>query len=226
MKFLFLVANWKSYKTKAEALEWVSAVHNASFNVINFANKEVILCPPFPLLNPIHEYMLELGSNDKLVLRLGSQNISPFDEGAYTGEVSGRVLQEFCAYSIIGHSERRQYFNETDELLEKKVNIAKQFNITPVFCIQGKETVIPKGISIVAYEPVWAIGSGKPDTPEDANAVAQFTKEQHGVNYVLYGGSVTFDNVKSFTSMEYIDGVLVGGASRDADNFIQIVKNA
>jgi triosephosphate isomerase len=223
MKFIFIVANWKSYKTQNEALAWLQAVHSST---ISAENKEIVVCPPLPLLSPLLEYKIELGTNDRLLIRLGAQNISPFDEGAYTGEVSGRLLQEFCAYSIIGHSERRQNFSETDEMLEKKVAMAKKYNITPIFCVQGKETIVPQGISIVAYEPVSAIGTGNPDTPGNAEAVAKYLKEQHAVNYVLYGGSVNADNVGSFTAMEHVDGVLVGGASLDPEKFIQIIKNA
>jgi triosephosphate isomerase len=223
MKFIFIVANWKSYKIQSEAYEWFESIYSST---VSAENKEVIICPPFPLLSPIFDLKVDLSANNRLLIRLGSQNISPFDEGAYTGEVSGRVLQEFCAYSIIGHSERRQNFNETDEILGKKVEIAKKYNITPIYCVQGKETFIPSGISIAAYEPVSAIGTGNPDTPENAEDVAKYIKEKNSVNYVLYVGSVNAENVKSFTAMEHIDGVLVGGASLDVNKFIEIIKNA
>lgn len=223
MKFILIVANWKSHKIQSEAIEWLRTIY---LSPISAENKEVIVCPPFPLLALLFEYKTELSLTGKHHVSLGSQNISSNEEGAYTGEVSGRLLQEFCTYSIIGHSERRQNFSETDEILEKKVVIAKQYNITPIFCVQGKETKVPKGVSIVAYEPFFAIGTGNPDTPQDAEDVAKFVKEKYGVRYVLYGGSVSPKDVYSFTAMEHIDGVLVGGASLDPEKFIQIIKNA
>ncbi len=225
MKKLFIVANWKSYKTQKEAMEWLNLLGKADFSQYEIKDKEVILCPPFPLLPLLHDLITNSFSNSDLLLRLGCQNISEFEEGAYTGEVSAKLISEFCHYAIIGHSERRTNFNEADDMLSRKVTISNRYNITPIFCIQGKETIIPEGVDIVAYEPISAIGTGRPDDPSDAEEVARYVKENHKVNTVLYGGSVDENDVKLFTSLPNIAGVLVGGASRDADRFSKIIKN-
>lgn len=218
MKHLFIVANWKSNKTAKEAEDWLNELKNANVDVVN---KETIICPPFIPLYKLNSVIKELN----LPIKLGAQDISPFDEGAYTGEVNGKQIKEFTDYVIIGHSERRQNFKETDEMLIKKVQMAQKYLLTPIFCIQDQDTFVPEGVKIVAYEPVAAIGTGNPDTPENAEKVAKAVKEK-GVQFVLYGGSVNTQNVSSFTSMESIGGVLVGNASLDAKEFAKIIQNA
>jgi triosephosphate isomerase len=226
MKKLFIIANWKSNKTVAEAKEWLTEISNftlsgtGKFEISN--EKEVIVCPSFTALALVTEY----SQQKALPLKIGSQNISPFEEGAYTGEVNAKQIAEFVHYTIIGHSERRAHFFEDEAMLAKKVSQALANNLTPIFCVQSAETSVPQGVTMVAYEPVFAIGSGHPDTPESADHVAGQIKEKYKVPFVLYGGSVTEDNVHSFTTMEHIDGVLVGGASLDAEKFIGIIKNA
>jgi triosephosphate isomerase (TIM) len=154
-------------------------------------------------------------------------DISPFDEGAYTGEINGNQIREFADYVIIGHSERRKNFAETDEMLSQKVQRAIECSLTPIFCVQGSDTPIPDGVTLVAYEPIFAIGTGNPDTPENAEAVIKTIKEKNpSVKYVLYGGSVTPEGVGGFTQKPLIDGVLVGGASLLSDKFVQIIKNS
>lgn len=212
----FIVANWKANKTSLEAKEWLQEISNN-------ANKEIIVCPPLTLLSD----MKSLIANYQLPITLGVQDISAFDEGAYTGEVNGKQIKEFADYVIIGHSERRQNFKETDEMLVKKVQMAQKYLLTPIFCIQDQNTFIPEGVKIIAYEPVGAIGTGNPDTPENADKTAQIIKDTHkNVMFVLYGGSVTSTNVSSFTKMPSIDGVLVGGASLDASEFGKIIQYA
>lgn len=226
MKKIFIVANWKSFKTQSEAVEWFSRLSKNDFSISETENKNIILCPPFPLLPTMYDLIARSLDQNNLQLRLGCQNISAYGEGAYTGEVSARLLSEFCSYAIIGHSERRKNFEETDAVLSKKVAIAKQYNIIPIFCIQGKETIIPEGVDIVAYEPISAIGTGHPDDPSDAEETAKYVKEKYKIETVLYGGSVDENDVASFTNLSNIDGVLVGGASREADKFSRIIKNA
>jgi triosephosphate isomerase (TIM) len=221
MKKLFIVANWKANKTSTEAAEWFRTINNSQFT-FNTDEKEVIVCPPFTLLSTLQSYIEE----HKLPFKVGGENISPFDEGAYTGEESAKQIKEFADYVILGHSERRKNFAETDAVIEQKVVKAREANLTPIFCVQGMDTPIPQGVKIVAYEPIGAIGTGHPDTPTDAEKVAKYIKEEKGVQFVLYGGSVTEENVNSFTQMPSIDGVLVGGASLDAEKFMQIVENA
>ncbi|MBI4999758.1 triosephosphate isomerase [Candidatus Gottesmanbacteria bacterium] len=229
MKNLFIVANWKSNKTVKKAEEWIKEMAKRakarSFGIGKWqmANGlEVILCPPFTLL-----YYLKLQvTSYKLQVKLGAQDISPFPEGKYTGAVSARMLKELVDYVIIGHSERRKYFRETEQILENKVREALDFNLLPIFCVQEKTTVVPEGVKIVAYEPPSAIGTGNPDTPENGNKIAFSFKERLGrETVVLYGGSVTSENVKGFCQQENLSGVLVGGASLDPKEFFEIVKN-
>lgn len=227
MKKIYIIANWKSNKTILQAGEWFQTLNNLLASrrsgqlTINKEKKEVIVCPPFTLL----PFVKELIVNSQLSA-IGAQNISPFNEGAYTGEINAKQIKEFADYVIIGHSERRKYFNETDEILEKKVKMALKHNLAPIFCTQGVNTKIPQNAEIVAYEPVFAIGTGNPDTPENADQVAKQIKEKNRIQYVLYGGSVTSDNVKNFIDMPNIDGVLVGGASLDAQEFYKIIQKA
>lgn len=221
MKKTIIVANWKSNKTESEAGEWLQSIQNSEFGVQN-EEKEIIVCPPFTLLPILKSYFL----NHKSPIRLGAQNISSFDEGAYTGEINGKQIKEFADYVIIGHSERRKNFGETDEMLFNKCKFAKGNGLKIIYCVQGKETKIPENVDAVAYEPVNAIGTGNPDTPESAENVGAYFKTTFRVPVVLYGGSVTAANVNSFTKMPNIDGVLVGKASLDPLEFLQIIRNA
>ena len=210
----FIIANWKSNKTELEAKEWFTEISN-------IGTKEIIICPSFTLLPIVKSSIIDY----ELPFKVGAQDISSFDEGSSTGEVNGRQIKEFADYVIIGHSERRS-LGETDEKFKKKVLMAEKYNLTPIFCIQNENTQIPDGVVIAAYEPIFAIGTGNADTPENADNIAKMVKEQKGVQYVLYGGSVTSGNVKSFTQMPSIDGVLVGGASLDFLEFSKIIKVA
>jgi triosephosphate isomerase (TIM) len=221
MKKLFIIANWKSNKTTEEANDWLQQLANLGLH--EEKSKEVIVCAPFTLLSLLKAYKDEV----TLPVAFGSEDVSPFEEGAFTGEVSANEVKEFADYAIIGHSERRKLFNEDDELLTKKVNMALKSMLTPIFCVQDENTFIPEGVTLVAYEPVFAIGSGIPDTPENAEKVIKKIKEKNEkVQFVLYGGSVSPDNINSFTQSPSIDGVLVGGASLDAQKFIQIIQNS
>lgn len=222
MKKLYIVANWKANKTVSEATEWFQKVISYKSQVISSENKEIIVCPPFTLLPLMRDFIKQHG----LQIHLGAQDVSPFGTGAYTGEVAAEQLKDLAHYVIIGHSERRKNFHDDDEVIAKKVAMTNEAGLTPLLCVQGKETPVPQGVQIVAYEPVFAIGTGNPDTPENADTVAKEIKENHNVESVLYGGSVTAENVAGFTHQEHIDGVLVGGASLDTSEFINIVQNA
>lgn len=221
MKKLFIIANWKSNKTETEAKQWF-----AEFSIFNFQfsneEKEIILCPSFTLLSGIKSLII----SNKLSIKLGAQNVSSFENGAYTGEVNSEQIKDFVDYVIIGHSERRENFLETDEIISRKVEMAKKHNLIPIFCVQAEKTNIPEGVKIVAYEPVFAIGTGNPDTPGNADKIAAKIKEKNKIDYVLYGGSVNATNVHSFTQMPNINGVLVGGSSLDPKEFLEIIKNA
>lgn len=222
MKKQFIVGNWKSNKTVEETQEWftdfVLALHEVGHNT----EKTIVLCAPFPLL-PLCKQ--KIGENH-ISLFLGAQDVSPFGDGAYTGAVDAHLLKDFVQYTIIGHSERRKYFFETEEILEKKVAMAKAYGIEPIYCVSEKDMAIPSGVNIVAFEPLTAIGSGHPDSPENAGEVARFLKEKNSVSYVLYGGSVTAANVHEFTQQASIDGVLPGGASLSPSEFASLIHHA
>ncbi|MCL6096796.1 MAG: triose-phosphate isomerase [Patescibacteria group bacterium] len=221
MKDLLIAANLKSYKTEIEAKEWLEAFGKIKEFEQNLEGKKILICPPFTLLSLFHSYVLD----NNLPAKVGAQNASPFDEGAYTGEINAKQIKDFADFVLIGHSERRNNFNEKDAELSKKTELSLKYGLKPIFLVQGDSNLIPQGVKIVAYEPIFAIGSQTPDTPENADSVSVKIKSKN-VEKVLYGGSVTSQNVKSFTGMENIDGVLVGGASLDAEEFIKIIHNA
>ncbi len=215
MKQVLIAGNWKSNKTTTEAIEWL---HN--FKIETTA--QVVLFVPFTLLYPLKQEIARL----RLPIELGAQDVSPFGDGAYTGEVNARQIKELADWVIIGHSERRGHFGETDELLAKKVAQAKDAGLKIIYCVSNDATIVPAGVDTVAYEPVWAIGTGKSDTPENASRVVAAIKAKTQASSVIYGGSVTPENVASFVSEEAIDGVLPGGASLNAETFSQLIQRA
>ncbi len=217
-KNTWIIANWKSNMSIAEALEWISKVGP---EIPKQGNLKVVVCPTFSALSEV-EKAIQVGNYPLLV---GAQNISPFGIGAYTGEENAQTLSQFIDLTIIGHSERRENFKETDEMITNKVKQAIENNIIPLVCVQNSDALIPKECNLVAYEPVFAIGTGNPDTPENADKIAGVLKERYTQNLeVIYGGSVNADNVRGFITQENIDGVLVGNASLGAEGFIRIVK--
>lgn len=216
-KSRWIVANFKAHKTIAESLEWVSQVGP---HLENREDVKVVVCPNFLDLEEVKKAVLVGNFN----LMVGSQDISPFPEGAYTGEEAASILKEIVDVAIIGHSERRQNFGETDEMVAQKAKQAKENNIIPLVCVQDATTPIPEGCDLVAYEPIFAIGTGQPDTPTNANEVSGQIHETNPDVAVLYGGSVTDENAKAFLDQENIDGLLIGGASLDAEKFVKIIQ--
>lgn len=217
-KPIWIVANWKSNKTISEALDWIKHVGP---QLPRQDNLKIAVCPTFSCLSAVAEII----KNNNFPIMVGSQDLSPFDPGAYTGEESAGLLTGLISLAILGHSERRQNFGETDEMIAKKAQQAKENNIIPLVCIQGADTPIPGGCQLAAFEPVFAIGTGNPDTPQNASKTAAILKEKRGSELaVLYGGSVNSDNVKNFISQKNINGVLVGKTSLDAREFIRICK--
>jgi len=243
-----MAGNWKMYKTPAETIAFFQ-----KFRPLVAASEhcEVVICPPFTDLAAAVD--AAQGTN----IRIGAQNIGWAREGAFTGEISGPMIQAAGAtHVVIGHSERRQYFGETDETVLKRTQAALEFGLTPIVCVGERleqresgntEAVLvaqfQKGIGglgaplfariVIAYEPVWAIGTGKTATPEiaaDAHRViraqarAKFGKEAGDAIRILYGGSVKPDNTRSLMAQPEIDGVLVGGASLDPVSFASIVN--
>lgn len=219
MKHALIIGNWKSHKNVSEVRKWfrdLAAALSAS------DMSEVILCPSYQLLPLCQEEIQKY----QLPWKLGAQNVSPFPAGKHTGEVNAAQVKDFAHYVLIGHSERRSEFNETDEILFEKVKRVREVGLTPVFFVQGKQTPIPEGIGIVAYEPIFAIGTGHPDTPEDAEKVAYYFKSVRHVPTVLYGGSVDDTNVALFMSCSSLDGIVPGTASLDPEVFAHLIHNA
>jgi triosephosphate isomerase len=221
MKHLFIAGNWKSNKTTTEAIEWLQKfkIQNSKFKMEYVT---VVVCIPFTILSIFRYHIQQL----KLPIQLGAQDVSPYPDGAYTGAVSARQLKELCDWVIIGHSERRKYFRETDIVLAQKVDQAKDAGLKIIYCVPDENVIVPQGVDVIAYEPIWAIGTGKTDTPENASTVIETIKKKTGVTSVIYGGSVTPENVASFVTQPAIDGVLSGGASLDPEKFYRLIESA
>jgi len=244
----FIAGNWKMNKTVGEALDLIRELKRA---IIGVKEVEVAVAPPFTALYAVHKEIE--GSS----IRLAAQNIYWEEKGAFTGEISPLMLKEVgCQYVIIGHSERRQFFGESDESVNRRIKAALAQGLKVIFCIGEtlREREEAKTFSLIerqmsggleglgdkelrnmtmAYEPVWAIGTGKTATPEQAEEVHQFIREKveklysrevSGEIRIQYGGSVTPDNIEGLMNQPNIDGALVGGASLKAENFSKIVR--
>jgi len=245
-----IAGNWKMNKTSIEASELAQEIKSS---VGKDTDITVVLCPPFTALDSVARVI------EKSNLELGAQNMHPASEGAFTGEISAEMLRGlFCNYVILGHSERRTLFNETNDYINEKVHAALANNLKPIVCVgeslkereEGKTLSIVKeqieealkGVSIdrdssliIAYEPVWAIGSGKTATPEMAQEVhgelrkiliTLLGKTIATKLRILYGGSMNPDNASDLLEQIDIDGGLIGGASLDAKSFIQLIEIA
>lgn len=239
MRKIVIAGNWKMYKNQEESLVFVqrfkSEIENAN------ENREIVLCAPFTSLTVMSKNLH--GSK----IKLGAQNVHWELEGAYTGEISGEMLTEIAVdYVIIGHSERRQYFGETDETVNLRLKAAQKYKLKPILCVgetkeqrDGEETeniIINQlkaglvGVNqenlIIAYEPIWAIGTGDTCAAAEANRVIGIIRQQlDNQNITIqYGGSVKPSNVDEIMSQPEIDGALVGGASLEADSFARIAN--
>lgn len=217
MEKTLIVANWKSNFILEEALKWLEA-----FRFAPDANKEVLICPAYTILPYVKNYI----STNKLPVKTGAQDISPFDEGAYTGEVNGRQIKEFADYVLIGHSERRKNLAETDDLLARKVDMANKYGLQPIYFVQDSSVAFLPDVRVFVYEPPASISPGPADTPENAENASVAIKRRLPSSEVLYGGNVTSANVKGFTQMANVAGVLVGRASLDPQEFVRIIQNA
>lgn len=227
----YIIGNWKSHKTVEQAEKWLEDYYQIinNINLSKTENPEVIICVAYIHLFPLKKKITEAKKKWPQInapLKLAAQNVSPFSQGAYTGEISADMMQGLVDYCLVGHSERREKFAETNEVIFNKVKQLNSAGIKPILCVPDVTTPIPSDVELIAYEPVWAIGSGKPATPEHANQVARQIKMKHKRAQVIYGGSVNPDNVASFISQSEISGVLPGGASLKADTFIKIIANA
>lgn len=222
-KTLIIAGNWKSNKTNAEITSWFGGLKECSKDgLAHTEGKKLIICVPFPYLARAKQLAADL----PFTLEIGAQNVSPYGFGAYTGEVTAEMISEYAGYVIIGHSERRAKFHEDNAVLDEKVIRAKVAGLEPIFCIPDENTEVPQGVKIAAYEPVWAIGTGKADTPENADGVITSIKNKWHVSTVLYGGSVTGENINSFITSPGIDGVLPGKASLSPEGYWEMIVNA
>ncbi len=250
MRAAVVAGNWKMYTSAAEA---EALVRSLATLVSGIQNVEVAVCPPFPYLIPVAKAL------QGTKIKVGGQNMHWEDEGAFTGEVSPKMLKDAgCHFVILGHSERRQYFGETDEKINRKIKKALSSGLAPIVCVGellaereagNTEKVIRTQLEgcfqtltsadavklVIAYEPVWAIGTGKTATPEQAQEVHRFIRGWLSGRFgrdaaesirIQYGGSVKPDNAKALMSQPDIDGALVGGASLKADGFASIVRSA
>ena len=246
MRKPIIAGNWKMNKTIAEAVEFVNDIKGK----LNDADVDVVICAPFTLLKDLKE--VTKGSN----IKIGAQNMHFAENGAFTGEISSTMLKELSIdYVIIGHSERRQYFSETNETCNKKVLKALEVGIDPILCcgetleeretdktkdvvktqvISGLANVKAEDLSkvVIAYEPIWAIGTGKTATAKQANDVISYIREVIASLYgelanqvrIQYGGSVKPSNVVEIMGQSDIDGALVGGASLEPSDYIALVN--
>ena len=249
MRKPLMAGNWKMNKTIPEA---VAMVKELKGKIAGVKDVDVLLCPVFTALYPVANEVK--GSN----INVGAQDLFWEDKGAFTGEVAANMIVDAgCSYVIIGHSERRQYFGETNETVNKKIKAALKAGLIPVVCVGETlkerednvtfkviEAQVREGIKdlskeeaekvVIAYEPVWAIGTGKTATPDQAQEVHAFIRKVYGEMYgsaadntrILYGGSVKPSNVSELMKKEDIDGGLVGGASLKAEDFEALVKFA
>ncbi|MGC8742418.1 MAG: triose-phosphate isomerase [Verrucomicrobiia bacterium] len=247
---LIIAGNWKMNKTVAEALDLVNGLKRELAGV---KEVDIVVCPPFTALCEVSKAILDTN------IKLGAQNMSENNVGAYTGEIAAVMLKEFSVrYVILGHSERRQYQKESDELISKKAHTAHSASLKPIVCVgetlaereSGQtEKVLERQIrgslagltaqqmeeTIIAYEPVWAIGTGRNATPEQAQQAHKFIRsvlsQIFGENVakkvrIQYGGSVKPSNARELMSQPDVDGALVGGASLEVRSFSEIIKNS
>jgi triosephosphate isomerase (TIM) len=254
MRTPLIAGNWKMFKTHLEAMRLVQAL-NHELAGHDYDAVEVVVCPPFTALRTVQTLI----DSDRYLIGLGAQNMHAEKEGAFTGEVSADMLRSLAVkYVILGHSERREIFGETDETVNAKVRAAIAAGLTPIMCCgetaierendrterkveaqvrEGLKNVKPDQARelVIAYEPIWAIGTGKTATPEDAQTTISFIRGVLRAMYpedvaeamrILYGGSMKPGNAKAIVGQPDVDGGLVGGASLDAGDFAAIVKAA
>ncbi|MBD2356579.1 triose-phosphate isomerase [Tolypothrix sp. FACHB-123] len=239
MRKIVIAGNWKMFKTQAESEEFLRGFLPHLEETPD--NREVLLCPPFTDLSVLSKYLH--GSR----IQLGAQNVHWEENGAYTGEISGPMLAEIgVRFVIVGHSERRQYFGETDATVNLRLKAAQKYGLTPILCVgETKEqrdggktesliiSQLEKGLVdvnqdnlVIAYEPIWAIGTGDTCEATEANRVIGIIRNQltNANVSIQYGGSVKPNNIDEIMAQPEIDGVLVGGASLEPDSFARIVN--
>lgn len=218
-----LIANWKASINKADATAWMTTFLNyVDANNLDAKLQEkditVVICPPFALISLVAE---QCSAYEQI--KIGAQTVSSMSNGAYTGEVTAELLKDYVNYAIIGHSERRQFFNLTEEEISKQIDESLSQNISPILCVRGQHDGYYDNVQIVAYEPVDAIGSGHNAEVNDVLEMKKNLQLQSQTSFI-YGGSVDETNIGEYLQTGEIDGFLVGTASLHADNFIKLIE--
>lgn len=250
MRRPIVAGNWKMNKTIEESISMAIGLKRKFYT---FSEADIVLCPPFTALAKVYDEIMDSS------IMLGAQDVYWEEEGAWTGQISPNMLKDVgCRYVIIGHSERRMHFGERDEDVNRKLKVLLMHGMVPIMCIGEKieerdngmtNEVLKKQLTrglknlvkdevmriVIAYEPVWAIGTGRTAMPQQAQDAHKFIREFIGHSYdkevfskvrILYGGSVQPDNIARLMAQEDVDGALVGGASLDVNSFTEIVQNA
>lgn len=250
MRRPIIAGNWKMHKTVQESIDVGIGLKRKFYT---FSDADIVICPPFTALSKVSDTIIDSA------IMLGAQDMHWESEGAFTGEISPSMLKDAgCRYVIVGHSERRYIFGETDEAVNKKVRVVLRHGMVPIMCIGERleerdngmtfeilEKQLVRGLKdmskdevariVIAYEPVWAIGTGRTATPQQAQEAHKFIRDFIERMYdkgaaakirIQYGGSVKPDNIAQLMAQEDVDGALVGGASLDVNSFTEIVQNA
>ncbi|MEI6532292.1 MAG: triose-phosphate isomerase family protein [Candidatus Roizmanbacteria bacterium] len=224
MKYIF--ANWKANKSFSSSREWMEQFIKILYKDENVqkAIKEgkikIVIFPPAPLIHPLHHYTLNIPN-----LSLGSQDISAHESGSLTGEITAQAVSELVRYTLIGHSERRKYFNETEDEIYKKILLAHKYDIEPIHCIGNIEDKLYSSVKYIAFEPVESIGTGM-NMSIDAITIIKNKLNLNKEIKFIYGGSVNQYNCDQYLESDDIDGLLVGSASLDPLHFYSIIAKA
>ena len=214
----YIIANWKNHKNIDEVNSWLDVFLKKEFSKDNI----VIICPPYPFLHLVKTKILDANLSE--IIKVGAQDISFFDEGAYTGEVGIKSLIGLVDYVIVGHSERRYYQEEIARILTTKVNYCKNNGIEPIFCVRDASDPVLDGVTLLAFEPIEAIGTGRCEELDKILKMKEFLRLPKNIKYI-YGGSINENNAKTYLENENIDGLLVGTASLDPEKFYSIVSS-
>lgn len=223
---MIIVANFKANKNNGEVVDWIKRFHQQQFLLAEKNQIKVVICPSFVALESAYKTVKSL--DWQMEVLLGVQNVSVFEGGAYTGEVTIGMIKEYARYAIVGHSERRRYFLEDNKTVLKKIAILKAAEVIPIVCVSGIEET--EGLEdfdgFIAYEPLESIGSGRAVSVENLTIFVNQVRKLFKKSSILYGGSVTELNIGSFTKNSFLEGVLVGTASLDPVLFARLIANA
>ncbi|MBI3620018.1 triosephosphate isomerase [Candidatus Roizmanbacteria bacterium] len=210
----YYIANWKANKSLEEATDWMKLFLKMDLSSLSSETK-IIIAPPAPFLLP-----LKTLSHNQKIISFAVQDVSRYEKGNYTGELSAASLCGIAEYVIVGHAERRSLFHEDEKILQAKVENAQKYGLTPIYCIRADTDIVPRSVSIVSYEPLFAIGTGRNENPRQVLRIKQGLKLPDGTAF-LYGGSVNRANASLYLATNEISGFLIGAASLDPTAFYQ-----